>query len=117
MRCGALIMADFFFFFTQIRPYNYNQFHHINSPTTPSPRYVSIPKPPLPPIPHQAGFSGGLPGLQQPPKLQEQQYPDTDEIYERIDEAEEQYESSYIYQVETVPNRPSSMGKSHCTAP
>jgi hypothetical protein len=50
------------------------------------------------------------------PKLQEQDgssgNPDSEEIYESIDESLfDEYESSYIYRVESVPERPANTCK------
>ena len=80
---------------------------------------MSIPKSPLPPIPgYPPGFPalGGLPGPGGGtfPRLQEQGSgnPDSEDIYESIDGSLfEEYESSYIYRVESVPDRPANMGK------
>ena len=62
------------------------------------------------------GFPGPGIGF---PKLQEQDgsagNPDSEDIYESIDESLfEEYESSYIYRVESVPNRPANTCK--CTS-
>lgn len=81
---------------------------------------MTAPRSPLPPIP---GYPPGFPvpkGFPGPgigfPKLQEQDgstgNPDSEDIYESIDESLfEEYESSYIYRVESVPDRPANTCK------
>ena len=65
-------------------------------------------------MPTKAGFPG--PTGTGFPKLQEQEgsagNPDSEEIYESIDESLfDEYESSYIYRVESVPERPANTCK------
>ena len=110
--------------FFQCRSHDYNKFLplslHSPSEPLPSPRYVAAPKSPLPPIPgYPPGYQvpkTGLTGFEFP-KLQEQdasENPDSEGIYDRIDESLfEEYESSYIYQVDSVPEKPANGGE--CT--
>lgn len=108
------------------RPYDYNKFLLLNSPSepVPSPRYATAPRSPLPPIPgYPPGFPvpKAFPGPASTtgfPKLQEQGgssgNPDLEEIYESIDESLfEEYESSYIYRVESVPEKPCKYSIAH----
>lgn len=98
------------------RPFNYNQFHPLLSPNTPSatnsfPRYTATPVQlsPLPPIP---GYPPGLGPGSRPKLLEENELSNSEEIYESI-EGEDEYESSYIAYVDSVPNKPpASIGES-----